>query len=467
MIHKLKPFLIIIIIASVVGGGYWYFTQNPDRLVQLQLQFGLLTEAEATGVHSVSGFIETDEVNITAETPGRIARLTVDEGEYVEAGQLLVTLDMDLLNTEIQQAEAKILTAKAQLAKVEAGVRAEEIAKVEAAVAVAQANADAASTAWQDAITLRDNPQELDMQIDAARTALKLAELRIQAAIPQKDADEALWEAWRQQWDWLQDDHHFCRSNPMTGASMCMTFEADEAQKQDAGVAWNMAGTNMWEAWVGLNSAQTARDDTEVALNDLLRLRNDPQAAEVKVAQAEAAYKTALAEVTVVEAQLAQIKTGPRVEQVALAQAQVEQAEAALTALAVQQDKHALLSPVSGWVVARLAHEGEMAVSGAPLLTVADLTQMTLTVYVPEPDIDTVSVGQAINVYVDAFPGQPFGGQITYISDEAEFTPKNVQTKEERINTVFAVKIKLENDQQLLKPGMPADAILSTGQPEL
>jgi HlyD family secretion protein len=248
---------------------------------------------------------------------------------------------------------------------------------------------------------------------------------------------------------------------------MCMTFEADEAQNQDAGVAWNMAGTNMWEAWVGLNSAQTARDDTEVALNDLLRLRNDPQAAEVKVAQAEAAYKTALAEVTVVEAQLAQIKTGPRVEQVALAQAQVEQAEAALTALAVQQDKHALLSPVSGWVVARLAHEGEMAVSGAPLLTVADLTQMTLTVYVPEPDIDTVSVGQAINVYVDAFPGQPFGGQITYISDEAEFTPKNVQTKEERINTVFAVKIKLENDQQLLKPGMPADAILSTGQPEL
>jgi len=465
--HKLKPFIIIIIIAGAVGGGYWYFSQNPDQLTQLQLQLGLMTEAEATGVHTVSGFIETDEINVAAETPGRITRLTVDEGDSIQAGQLLVQLDMDLLNTEIRQAEAKIITAQAQLAKVKAGVRAEEIAIAEAAVAVAQANADAASTAWQDAITLRDNPQELEMQIDAARTALKLAELRIQAAIPQKDADEALWEAWRQRWEWMQEDHRFCRTHPLTGQKMCMTMEPEEAQKQDAGVAWNMAGADMWESWVDLNSAQAARDDAEIALNDLIQLRDNPQTAAVNVAQAEAAYKTALAEVSVAEAQLAQIKSGPRAEQIALAEAQVEQAQAALQSLQVQQDKHTLSAPVSGRVVEQLAHEGEMAVSGAALLTVANLAEVTLTVYVPEPDIDTVSIGQPINVYVDAFPGRAFTGHITYISDEAEFTPKNVQTREQRINTVFAVKIKLENEERLLKPGMPADAVLSVGEPEL
>lgn len=72
-----------------------------------------------------------------------------------------------------------------------------------------------------------------------------------------------------------------------------------------------------------------------------------------------------------------------------------------------------------------------------------------------------VAVGQQVKVFVDTFPDEPFIGTITFIADEAEFTPKNVQTKEERVNTVFAVKIILENEDQRLKPGMPADAVLS------
>jgi HlyD family secretion protein len=102
-----------------------------------------------------------------------------------------------------------------------------------------------------------------------------------------------------------------------------------------------------------------------------------------------------------------------------------------------------------------------MAVPGTPLLTLADLSSLTLVVYVPEPDINLVSVGQQVKVKVDAFPDETFTGQVSFINDEAEFTPKNVQTKEERANTVFAVKIKLEDEVQQLKPGMPADAILA------
>lgn len=463
MKQKTALILIILLVIGAVGGGYWYVTQNPDQLTKLQLKFGLISEDEATGVYRISGYIEADEVDVEAETRGRITRLSADEGDYAQAGQVLVELDTALLEAETAQAQAKIDTTQAQLAKVKAGVRAEEIAKAEAAVAVAEAKAQVAYTHWQNAITLRDNPQELEMQIDAARTALELAELKIEYAIPLKDAGEAVWDLRRQQWTYAQEEHSKCRTNPYTGSKMCMTLNFDEGTQQDLGVAWNYAGADMWESWIDLNSAVVERDDAETILNDLLRLRDDPQEAQIKVTQAQAAYQAARAEVEVAQARLALLEAGPRAEQVTLAQVQVQQAEASLDALQVQREKSTLTAPRTGWVVKRVAHEGEMAVPGAPLLTLADLTQVSLTVYVPEPDIDLVSVGQEIKVFVDTFPDEPFIGTITFIADEAEFTPKNVQTKEERVNTVFAVKIILENEEHRLKPGMPADAIVSDG----
>jgi multidrug resistance efflux pump len=466
---KLKKILIIVLVlAGAIGGGYWYTNQNPAQFTALQLKFGLISETEANGTSGniVSGYIEADETDLAAETKGRITDITADEGDYVAAGQVLVQLDTALLEAELDQARAQVNTAKAKLAKIEAGPAAAEIAKAEAAVAVAEAKANLAYVTWQNAIMLRDNPQELEMQIDAARTQLELAELRIQQAIPLKDAGEEVWAAWHARWDWLQDSHNMCRSHPVTGEKTCMTLEPGEAQRQDAGVAWNYSGAEMWAAWANLNTAVTVRDDAETELNDLLQLKNDPQEAQVKVAQAQAAYRTSLAEVEVVRAKLDALLAGARAEQIAVAQAQVKKSKAGLSTLAVKQDKHVITAPRSGWVVEQTVHIGEMALPGASLLTLGDPTSVNLIVYVPEPDIDTVAIGQKVHVYVDAFPGVPFTGTVTYISDKAEFTPKNVQTKEERMNTVFAVKIRLENEDQRLKPGMPADAVLS-GQPGL
>ena len=206
------------------------------------------------------------------------------------------------------------------------------------------------------------------------------------------------------------------------------------------------------------------RDEAQIILNDLLHLRDNPQEAQIKVTQAEAAYQIASAEGEVAKAYLENLEAGPRAEQITVAEAQVKQAQATLEALNIERNKRTLTALVTGWVVERPAHEGEIAIPGVTLLTLADLSQVTLTIYVPEPDIDTVSVGQEVDVFVDTFPDEAFTGIITFINDEAEFTPKNVQTKEERITTVFAVKIKLENKDQRLKPGMPADAILSEGQ---
>lgn len=97
---------------------------------------------------------------------------------------------------------------------------------------------------------------------------------------------------------------------------------------------------------------------------------------------------------------------------------------------------------------------------GVPLLTIADLDELTLTVYVAENQLGKVQLGQPVSVTVDAYPERVFRGTVTWISSQAEFTPKNVQTQEERVSMVFGVKVKLSNLDHALKPGMPADAIL-------
>ncbi len=112
-------------------------------------------------------------------------------------------------------------------------------------------------------------------------------------------------------------------------------------------------------------------------------------------------------------------------------------------------------------MIEQVAYEGEMALPGTTLLTLADLDAVDLTVYVPEPDVGKVFLEQPVAVSVDSFPDETFLGQVVWISDEAEFTPKNIQTREERVNTVFAIKVRIPNPDHKLKPGMPADAALA------
>jgi len=117
-------------------------------------------------------------------------------------------------------------------------------------------------------------------------------------------------------------------------------------------------------------------------------------------------------------------------------------------------------SPIDGVVLDRLIEPGEIVNPSGAVFTVADLASMTLTVYVPEDRYGQVSLGQTYPVSVDSFPGTSFVGTVTYISDQAEFTPRNVQTIQGRKNTVYAVRLSLDNPNLALKPGMPADVNL-------
>jgi HlyD family secretion protein len=117
-------------------------------------------------------------------------------------------------------------------------------------------------------------------------------------------------------------------------------------------------------------------------------------------------------------------------------------------------------APIDGVVLDRLVEPGELVNPNSTLFTVADLTTLTLTVYVPEDRYGQVNLGQTYSVSVDSFPGTVFNGTVTHIADQAEFTPRNVQTVAGRKNTVYAVRLTLDNPNLSLKPGMPADVDL-------
>jgi HlyD family secretion protein len=126
----------------------------------------------------------------------------------------------------------------------------------------------------------------------------------------------------------------------------------------------------------------------------------------------------------------------------------------------VQSTKLVLNSPVNGIVTRRAANVGEIAAPNTTVLSVANLDTVKLTIYVPETQIGQIKIGDEIPVSVDSFPEKTFIGKVIFINSQAEFTPRNVQTKSERVNTVFAVKLQIPNPNFDLKPGMPADATL-------
>jgi RND family efflux transporter MFP subunit len=139
------------------------------------------------------------------------------------------------------------------------------------------------------------------------------------------------------------------------------------------------------------------------------------------------------------------------------AQAVVTEAEAQLTLLDLQIDKLTVNAPVDGVVLTRSVQPGEVIQAGMTTMTIAKLDILKVTVYISEDRYGEVKLGDSASLSVDSFPGETFSANVTRIADQAEYTPRNVQTKEERQTTVYAVELSVENPDGKLKPGMPVD----------
>jgi HlyD family secretion protein len=195
---------------------------------------------------------------------------------------------------------------------------------------------------------------------------------------------------------------------------------------------------------------EVAQERYKIALDKLNELYTGEESLQVKAA--EIAVRQAEAMVTQAEAAKASALSG-----VQLAEKSVAQAESTVDLIEIQLDQLTVVAPTSGVVLIRNIEPGELAQAGITVITIGQLDKLSITVYVPEDQYGQIKLGDSAVVSVDSFPDELFNAVVTRIADQAEYTPRNVQTQEDRKTTVFAVELSVDDPGGKLKPGMPAD----------
>lgn len=452
----LRAILVILIIAALAVVGYWYFTNRPVTT----------TNSALTG----SGTVETNDVIISPEVTGRIVDVSVNEGDNVEAGDTLFKLDDSLLNAQRAQAQANLALAQAGLDAANAAVSAAQAAvtTAQAQYNLALANARQQSQPTRNAAWKQIEPSEFDQpgwyfthteeisatqkEVNTASEALATAKTNLDGMLSSgsyaslTSVESRLAQA---RVAFLNAKSVRDRANAQNDRDLrdaaqqaydAANSELEAAQKAYDELLTTQQAKDILDARARLAAAQARYDDALDRYNALLT-GEDSLAVKVAadtVAQAQANFTATQSQVT-------------------QAQKAVEQAQAALGLIDVQYEKLVIAAPSDGVVLARNIDPGEVVLAGATALTIGELNKITITVYLPENRYGEVKLGDKASVSVDSFPSQVFFATVTRIADQAEFTPRNVQTVEGRQTTVYAVELSMDNQAGLLKPGMPAD----------
>jgi HlyD family secretion protein len=250
-----------------------------------------------------------------------------------------------------------------------------------------------------------------------------------------------------------------------------------EARRAQAAAALEAARAQLAELDAGFRSEEVAQARAQHAAalqrvadaeRDLGRTRTLFEGGAVSresLDKANLAVDLAVAQRDQAAEQLRLLERGPRPERIEAARAQVAAAAAALAGFEAQLGHHVLRAPFAGLVTVRHREPGEIVPAGAAVVTLLDPGDRWVRIYVPENRLGEVQLGQRASIRSDTFPGRSYEGEVAFVASEAEFTPKNVQTNEERVRLVYAVKVRVTGDDRFeLKPGLPADVELHTGR---
>ncbi len=357
----------------------------------------------------LSGTIEATTVQAAFRIPGRLAERLIDEGVPVTAGQIIARLENTDQKLQVSQARATVDHAESVVSELEAGSRPEEIERARYRMEQARYSLDELINGFRKQ-EIGDAQSELGRAVAASRSA--------EIQLTQATAD----------------------------------FDRYQLLYQEGGVS-----LREFEIWrTRFQTAQSALDEANARIQsakERLSLRQEGARTE-QISRARAALNQATAEYDLVMA-------GPRAETILQAKARLAAARESLS-LAEQQLRYTeLAAPLTGVVLSKSAEPGEYLNPGTPVVVIGDLENPWLRGYVRETDLGKIHHGQGATVTTDSYPGKTWSGQISFISDQAEFTPKTVQTFEERIKLMIRLKIDLKNPDGGLKPGMPADAIIS------
>ena len=230
---------------------------------------------------------------------------------------------------------------------------------------------------------------------------------------------------------------------------------------RESNLALTLAGTREQEVKASQQTMLDAQADLQQKKLDYDRAQRLFSKEEISAQDrdlADTALKRAEATFQAAQQRYNQAVEGSRKEDIAIARANLAEANANLGLSRVNLDYTILRAPSAGVITVRQAELGEVVVPGTPVVTLADLDHIWLRAYIAETDLGRIRWGQEATITTDTYPGKQYRGRVSFISSSAEFTPKSVQTYKERVTLVYRIKIDVDNPNHELKPGMPADA---------
>ncbi len=377
-------------------------------IVAAMTGFLLFEKENKSDTIMVSGNIEATDVQLGFKITGTLEDCFVAEGDTVSKGFLLARLENMDQKIAVRLAEANLARAKSVLSELEAGSRPEEIVLSNAKVLQAR----------QMVLELTRGSRV--QEIESARSDLETARAAVKSAQAQLTQAKA-------------DYDRFLTLYTESGVSQ-RDFKLYETQYE-----------------VARNRATEAETKVNIARQALSLRREGPRAEQIEKA------KAALVQA---QAEYALVKAGPRKEKIDQAMALVDEAEQRVNQARQQLSYTELRAPRAGVILSRSAEPGEYLNPSTPVVTLGDLAHPWLRAFINETDLGRIRLKDKVVVTTDSFPDKQYQGILSFISSEAEFTPKSVQTFEERVKLMFRIKIELSNPQGELKPGMPADAVI-------
>jgi HlyD family secretion protein len=352
---------------------------------------------------AVSGNLELTQVDISFKVPGKLVELNVDEGSWVKKGMVIARIDREQVERQHTRDEAGVNSAESQLAQGQTSIQWQR-QTLESDIALRRAELRAAQ-AQLDQLLAGSRPQE----IQQARAAVADAK----AQHDQAQAD----------WDRAQE-----------------LFKNDDISKQQY---------DQYRTRLDSTAAALRQAEEKLALVVEGPRKEDIEAARAQVARAQAAIQAS-------EANRLELKR--REEDLVARRAEVNRARAQVAITQTQINDTVVTAPMNGVVLVKSAELGEVLAAGTTVVTIGDIDHPWLRAYINETDLGKIKLGQAAKLTTDSFPGKTYPGRISFISSEAEFTPKQIQTREERVKLVYRIKIDVENQSHELKLNMPVDA---------
>ena len=373
-------------------------------ILGLALYFGLDETRKGTSSSIfLSGNIELRTVNLAFKVPGKLVDLVVEEGDTVTEGMTLAALDPNQLMRRRDQAEAGLTAARSRLRELEAAL-AYQISRMEAQIEQQTAELKQAQAHLDQLLS-----GTRDQEIEEGRAALE----RVATEAERAGLD---WE--RAQTLYGNEDISAAQRDQFKSAA-----EATAASVRQARQRLDLLVEGPRQEDIEAARAQVERAQAGLKLAETLRL---------DVKRAEQSIETARAEIDSARAQLALIDT--------------------------QLEDMVMRSPTNGVVLVKAAEAGEVLAGGTPVVEIGDVEHPWLRGYINEQDLGRVQLDSPVRVTTDSYPGKIYEGRVSFIASEAEFTPKQIQTLEERIKLVYRIKIEIANPDRELKLNMPSDA---------